>query len=177
VLNRLFHSVNNREVLRFLYESKLIGTTDADPIVSLEGAELPKLFMPMANLRGANLKRINMVDAELIGVHLQGANLQEAYSGGAYLGGAKLRDAQLQHTRLPMADLNGADLAGTDLRGAEISGTNLAGVDLRTVTGLTQAQLKVALGDHTTQAPNYLERPEAWSMSIEDRRLRLSQTP
>jgi hypothetical protein len=37
VLNRLFRSVHNREVLRFLYESKLIGTTEDPPVVNLRG--------------------------------------------------------------------------------------------------------------------------------------------
>ena len=165
------------EVVRFLYESKLIGTTETDPVVSLMGAELRYLFMTGANLQGADLQRTNLVEAELFRVQLQEANLQEAYLGSAYLGEAGLRGTQLQHAQLYNVDLQGADLTGANLEGAELFEANLAGVDVSKAIGLTQEQLEVALGDYKSQVPNYLERPEAWSVPIEEQRSRLTQLP
>ena len=118
-----------------------------------------------------------MVDAVLTGAQLQGAKLQGAYFGTAWLGDAILQDAELQDTQLYSADLQGAALAGTNLQGANLFQANLVGVDLRNAVGLSQAQLETALGDQTTQVPDFLEQPEAWSMTMEAQRLRLSQLP
>jgi len=175
VLNRLFRSVHNREVLRFLYESKLIGTTEDHPVVNLRGAALPELYAPGANLQGVNLPLTNLSDAILPDAQLQEAKLQEARLGEAWLAGAKLRGAQLQRAWLYKVDLQGADLTGANLQEAKIFEANLLGVDLSRTVGLTQAQLDVALGDQETQVPDYLERPKAWIMPIEEQRLRLSQ--
>jgi len=175
VLNRLFRSVHNREVLRFLYESKLIGTTEDHPVVNLRGAALPELYAPGANLQGVNLPLTNLSDAMLPDAQLQEAKLQEARLGEAWLAGAKLRGAQLQRAWLYKVDLQGADLTGANLQEAKIFEANLLGVDLSRTVGLTQAQLDVALGDQETQVPDYLERPKAWIMPIEEQRLRLSQ--
>jgi len=167
VLNRFFHSVNNGEVLRFLYESKLIGTTEDHPIVSLKGAALPMLYAPKVNLQGANLQRTNMASAEIPRAQLQEANLQQAYLGVANLREAKLQGAELQSTDLFQVDLQGAALAGTNLQGANLREANLIGVDLSKAIGLTQAQLEVASGDQKTQVPDYLAQPKAWNMPME----------
>jgi uncharacterized protein YjbI with pentapeptide repeats len=177
VLNRLFHSVNNREVLRFLYESKLIGTLENAPVVSLRGAALPNLYAPGVNLQGAHLQRTNLVDAMMPEAQLQQAKLQEARLGTAWLTAANLQGARLQKAWLYKVDLEGADLTDTDLQGAEIFEANLVGVDLSKTVGLTQAQLDVALGAQETRVPDYLQQPEAWSMPVEEQRLRLRDLP
>jgi uncharacterized protein YjbI with pentapeptide repeats len=163
VLNRLFHDVNNREVLRFLYESKLIGTKEDHPVVSLRGAALPKLYAPNAYLQGANLQLTNLIEAELYGAQLQGTKLQGAYLGGAYLEEAKLQGAQLQRADLFNSSLRGSDLAGANLQGANLFEADLIKVDLRHTMGLTQEQLDVTLGNRTTQVPRHLKQPEAWA--------------
>jgi uncharacterized protein YjbI with pentapeptide repeats len=177
VLNRLSRNVNKSEVLRFLYESKLIGTTEDHPVVNLRGAALPELYAPGANLQGVNLPFTNLVEAMLPDAQLQEAKLQEAYLGGAWLAGAKLQGAQLQKASLYKVDLQGADMTGANLQEAGIFEANLVGVDLSRTMGLTQAQLDEALGNQETQVPDYLERPEAWSMPIEEQRSRLDQLP
>jgi uncharacterized protein YjbI with pentapeptide repeats len=177
VLNRLFRSVHNREVLRFLYESKLIGTIEDSPVVDLRGAALPELYAPGANLEGVHLPSTRLVNAMLPDAQLQEARLQKALLGEAWLTGAKLRGAQLQKAFLFKADLQEADLTGTDLQDAELFETNLVGVDLSKTVGLTQAQLDLALGDQETKVPEYLEQPPAWRIPIEEQKLRLKQMP
>ncbi len=55
-----------------------------------------------------------------------------------------------------------------NIRGVEMSqklleGMDIRGLDLRKVQQLNQQQIDAAIGDHTTQLPNYLQVPRAWS--------------
>jgi Pentapeptide repeats (8 copies) len=83
-----------REVLQFLYESRLIAV--ANPVVDLHGADL----------RAADLSGVTLTGAQLSGVDLNGANLAHAD-----LNGTGLRDA----------NLSGADITGADLGGAHLT--------------------------------------------------------
>ncbi|WP_082673203.1 pentapeptide repeat-containing protein [Paenibacillus senegalimassiliensis] len=87
--------------------------------------------------RGADL-----VGADLRNLQLQGANLR-----GALLIAANLRDT----------NLNGADLIGADLRDAD-----LRGADLSRSIFLTQSQVNSARGNHRTELPSVLTRPQHW---------------
>lgn len=93
VLPRL-DAYRKRRVLRFLYESGLIGKGN-DNIIDLGGA----------NLRGADLHE----------AYLYGANLSIADLRGADLRGADLREVDLRGAKMN----DETDLRGTKLRGAE----------------------------------------------------------
>jgi hypothetical protein len=43
-----------------------------------------------------------------------------------------------------------------------LEGMDIRGLNLRKVRGLNQQQIDVAIGDHTTQLPDYLQVPQAW---------------
>jgi hypothetical protein len=89
-------STRKREVVQFLYESRLIAV--ANPVVDLHGADL----------RAADLSGVTLTGAQLSGVDLSGANLAHAD-----LNGTSLRDA----------NLSGADITGTNLGGTRLAET------------------------------------------------------
>ncbi len=86
------------------------------------------------------------------------------------LSGADLSDAHVFDFRVPFdetpylrgANLSGADLSRTNLRGTNLLSADLSGADLSGAEGLTQEQLKQAIGDETTKLPEGLERPKSW---------------
>jgi uncharacterized protein YjbI with pentapeptide repeats len=65
--------------------------------------------------------------------------------------------------------LKGASLKGTYLRGADLRGADLRGADL------SQEQIGEAIGNPTTQLPDHLQHPEAWSMGVDEQRERLDK--
>jgi hypothetical protein len=94
------------------------------------------------DLNNVILKRYDLIGAPLERAYLMGAHLEEAILEGAHLGGAVL---------------GGAHLEGADLRAA-----HLEGADLSDATGLSEAQLRDALGDASTMLPEGLARPTHW---------------
>jgi hypothetical protein len=63
----------------------------------------------------------------LDGADLRGADLSGAQLAGARLDGANLKEANLHRANLQEADLQGADLTEADLQGADLTGANLQG--------------------------------------------------
>lgn len=105
---------NKRQVVRCLYESRLI--TGPDPVVDLSEA----------NLEDADLTR-----SELEGINLNGANLSDGAdpeSRGALLMGANLQDAYLRGADLSRANLEGA--TGITERGLQQQAASLEGVTM-----------------------------------------------
>ncbi len=100
------------------------------------------------NLSGADLSRADLLLANLSGADLSGASLVLANLKGADLSGA---------------DLRGANLVGARMIGVDLERANLCGADLRTAEDLTQEQLAESLGDQSTQLPEGLKHPVAWS--------------
>ena len=101
----------------------------------LIGADLSRVNLYGADLRGADLSWANLSGADLCGADLRGAdligvNLSSADLSGAKLSGADLYRADLYRADLRGADLSEADLSWADLRGADLRGANLSGVDL-----------------------------------------------
>jgi hypothetical protein len=138
-------------LLRFLYESGLIGGAGTDPnegIVSLKGVYLGAADLSEANLQGADLRGADLTTADLEGADLGEANLQGtclllALLSKANLRGADLRGADLHHAFLEEADLREADLRGAFLDEASLNGANLSGARLAGAN-LSKAELRSA---------------------------------
>ena len=109
--------------------------------VDFSDAWLPGAAVSGAQLLGANLSRAKLQSADFRNADLSGANLSGARLEGANFDLAQLRGANLQETQRLLTHLHGATLHGADLRGAE---------------GLTQDQLKFAVGDEATKLPQPL---------------------
>src|SRR5216683_1680943 len=157
VLPRLDNE-RKKSVLQFLHASGLIDIGMS--IIDLDGADLSKAHLRVANLyradlRGADLSEAHLSWAKLGGADLGGANLRRANLGranlsethlnradlsegdlskanlsGAILGGANLSEADLSRANLSGAILSGANLSEADLGGADLSEADLGGADL-----------------------------------------------
>jgi uncharacterized protein YjbI with pentapeptide repeats len=127
-------SGRNRILVRFLFDSNLLGR--ADPVALLSGTDLSGTDLSGTDLEGAYLR-----DTDLSRADLSGANLGFASLRGANLSGTNLRDADLR-----FANLRGANLSGTNLRDANLSRADLNSTDILsgTVTGWTNEQLAQA---------------------------------
>jgi len=77
------------------------------------------------DLSSANLRRLVLPSANLRGVNLSGADL-----GKASLKWANLTNANLTNTDFSGADLSYAQMSGADLTGANMAGANLTGANL-----------------------------------------------
>jgi len=77
------------------------------------------------DLSYANLRRLVLPSAYMRGANLSGADL-----GKASLKWANLTNANLTHADLSGADLSYAQMSGADLTGANLSGANLTGANL-----------------------------------------------
>jgi uncharacterized protein YjbI with pentapeptide repeats len=113
VLGRLDRD-RKRSVLQFLYESSLIAANR--PIVAMNGADLSKLDLSLAHLRGSDLSFAN-------------------------LSGADLRIADLQRTYLRRADLRDANLNGAILNNANLTGAFLTYEQLTSALSLDGATM------------------------------------
>lgn len=121
-------------VMRFLYESGLIGKTNAVislDLADLDGVELTEAVLGKADLNGANLRRATMFMAGLQDTDLHGAELSHAVLAEADLRGADLRGATLTSASLDNADLTNVNLSeavmdAATFRDAILSGANLS---------------------------------------------------
>lgn len=110
----------------------------------LFGADLHKIELSEANLKGALLCDAILSDANLSGAILREANLREAILKNADLSNADLRDAKIF-----AADLRGANLCGADLNRANLSYSYLERAHLNAAylsdADLTNAHLQRAI--------------------------------
>jgi hypothetical protein len=97
-------------------------------------------------------------------IGLKEANLSGANVSGDTLDGDVLEEASLRKTKLKGASLKGTYLQGADLRGADLRGADLS-----------HEQIGEAIGNPTTQLPDHLQHPEAWSMGVDEQRERLDK--
>ena len=134
----------------------LLGGADLNN-APLPYADLSNADLNYAHLDGANLRGASLSNANLLGAHLSGADLNYAHLDGAYLTGADLRNADLGG-----ALLGGANLGGAHLSNADLSNADLSNADLTDALGLTQEQLKSAIGNKGTQLPHSLVMPKSW---------------
>jgi Pentapeptide repeats (8 copies) len=124
-----------QKLLRYLYESHLIGKDD--PIVSLAGSDLSE-----ADLRRADLSETNLREANLSEANLREADLSKADLSEANLSEANLRGASLSGADLSKADLTEAGLRGANLRKTDLSEANLREADLNEAQGVTNEELE-----------------------------------
>jgi hypothetical protein len=121
-------------MLRFLYESELIGKLTGpegegprkEVIVVLVGANLQGANLEGAYLKGADLKGADLRGANLRAANLVGVTLVNAQLGGAHLGGAHLVRSILFGANLAEANLRSANLEGAQLGGATVTDRQLA---------------------------------------------------
>lgn len=128
-------------LIKFLYESDLIGRQDKEPIISLRDADITRANLQRAelvcvNFQGANLRQVNFERAELVMGNLEGANLEQVNLQDALFSLVNLDWTNLRHV-----DLQNADLTHASLQYATLEGTNLAGANL-TYAKLDQAYFK-----------------------------------
>ena len=121
-LQRL-NAENNRTVLQFLQEARLIG--GPHPVIDLSNADLSNDALSDAPLNGIDLKNANLSHADLSGADLGGATMYGANLTGADLSGATLAGASLSDANVTGANLSGADLSSSDLPGANITQSQL----------------------------------------------------
>jgi len=140
-----------------------------------KGYELPE---PMEDLSDSNLSTALMSGADLMDAILARANLS-----GANLAETDLEEFskvgvsdELKLTETTLEDLEKAGSLSSelvfDLTLDSLSATmnrvlaelkNEINDTIAAVKGLTQEQVEQAIGDQTTQLPDYLEHPKAWS--------------
>ncbi|MBL8116165.1 MAG: pentapeptide repeat-containing protein [Anaerolineae bacterium] len=117
-------------VVKFLFESGLIGNPEREAIVRLNGADLVGAELQGAILDGANLSDVNLNSSKLTNVKLVNANLVYASLCDADLFGVNLVRADLRGVNLARADLRGVNLVGAKLVGADLHRAKLVGADL-----------------------------------------------
>ena len=102
--------------------------------IDLSKANLVRMDLNYANLRGAKLSGADLSSGKLIGAKLNKANLNAANLSKANLRGAYLRGTDLGGAFLCEANLCLANLRETHLSGADLSGADLTGVYLDKAT-------------------------------------------
>lgn len=96
----------------------------------LSGANLTKVDLRSADLKGADLSNANLISADLKGANLREANLDKTNLSSADLRGAYLNDANIIRANFGHADLKGADLSDANLNDVDLSGADLNGMNL-----------------------------------------------
>lgn len=153
VLSRL-DGARKGSLLRFLYESCLIGREDKPAIIDLREADLTKADLSRAKLYGVNLAGANLSNATLRFTNLSKAKMDEANLNEANLTGANLIEASLKKTQLGRAKLNmarciRANFNGADLKQSDLSFANFSWADL-TEANLKGVDTEGADFDHAT---------------------------
>lgn len=149
----------------------------------LEGADMRRTHLALADLRGANLVRVllesadlresKLLDSDLAIARLAHARLEFATVLGANLTGADLSDAGCYKTEFDGCQMIDAIMSRSDLRNATFSRSNIAGIELagaivygadfQQAMGLEQAQIDACWqGDCETKLPPGIGRPEHW---------------
>ena len=100
----------------------------------LEGANLRKANLELAQFEGSRLSLAYFQDAVLYKANMRGAYLFDASFQGASLLYADLRDADLRMSQFGGSILIGADFQGADLQYADLQGATLGGTDFTDAT-------------------------------------------
>lgn len=118
-------------VIRFLFESDLIGKTTLETMVKLDGLSWKQDVKPVvslygADLSGADLTEMIIVGADLVGVDLSKADLSRCSLLAVNLDIAKLCGTNLNHANLALSRFAHVDFTDADLRDASFSKANLS---------------------------------------------------
>jgi uncharacterized protein YjbI with pentapeptide repeats len=182
---RQLSSERKGQLLKFLYEAKLVGGCDLEknaksdasscvsPIISLKGVRLNDLTAeppPMTlvgidldevTLTGAQLPAITLIDAEMNSAKLDRTNLENSALTNAKMHRANLERANLQSASLEKAVLTNAFLKDANLQNVKLQAADLRCADLRganlTNAGLAGAKFKNARYSSDTQFPDGFE--------------------
>ena len=116
-----------------------LKTTSACPRCNLSGADLSKLNLTGANLRGADLSgailsQANLTNADFTGANLEGAVLNSANLAGASFTGTNLKSASLENADLSYAGFISANLEAANFKDAKLQFTNFRGANFRLTT-------------------------------------------
>lgn len=138
------------QVLKFLYEAKLIGKCQPDMAIDLDKLQLkPEQCQPSvldlseAKLDGTTFDQAGLQGVSLTGIDLQGASLANAQLPNIGLTGADMQSVQLDGANLKGAFLRGAKMWRAFLIGAQLTDADLIQVDLNTAS-LNRADLRGA---------------------------------
>ena len=162
-----------KSVMQFLHESNLISATNSPfqlkntvqfkNIIPLRGADLDGANLIKAELSIANLSGAYLRGANLVGASLRMADLSRSYMTCANLRDVALKEAVLVRAKMGYTDLRSADLIRADLRDADLSGADLSGADLSGAdlsgANITSEQLNQALSLKDTIMPDGSKHP------------------
>jgi uncharacterized protein YjbI with pentapeptide repeats len=175
---------SKESILKFLYESKLIGYchSEAEGKIVLDPGQIKRVDSEV-DLQGANPQGANLgaISSNLCGINLAGTHLDRA----------EARDLNLTYADLSKSDLRSIDFSGSTLTNANFSGADMQGlvVDGRTtldgaifqdaalcysslhslydgspdINGMSQAiskQLQASRLDRTTELPAMLSQSQ-----------------
>jgi uncharacterized protein YjbI with pentapeptide repeats len=114
-------------------------------------ADLQKIDLTGANLKGSKFKHVNLRYAKL-----RGADLSNVDFRNADLSYADLRDANLNNANFSHADLYNADLNNAELKIANFTSANLRCAKLRNAKNINRTKLKGCLYNRRTEFPSNL---------------------
>lgn len=126
---------------------------------SCAGCNLFQADLKYHNAARLDLHKARLRQASLALVTFDEVNLSAANLSLTNLFGARFNRCNFQNADLTRATAVGTFFGASNLQGTRLDGTNLSGSDLSLVTGLTQAQLDQACGDHSTRLPRGLKIP------------------
>jgi uncharacterized protein YjbI with pentapeptide repeats len=152
-------------LLKFLYDSELIGFCKDAATGKQESIVSPKCFETRIKLKDAKLNGLSFaqIGSILTGIDLSGANLSNSNFSNIDLTRARfksslLRSADfsnsiLQNANFSAAFLIDANLANADLTGSILDRSQLCGADLTGVSGFHSARLHEVTFDASTKLP------------------------
>ena len=98
--------------------------------IYLNGANLNKADLVLANLSYANLSFSDLSEAQLSSVDLEGSDLSGANLKSTVIIGADLSFVNFSEANLNGADLTNSDLGSVNFWGADLTGSNFATVEV-----------------------------------------------
>ncbi|MFN6133885.1 MAG: pentapeptide repeat-containing protein [Synechococcaceae cyanobacterium] len=152
-------------LLKFLYDSELIGFCKDSAAGKQESLVSPKCFETRIKLKDAKLTRLvfSQISFVLTGIDLSGANLSHSNFSNvdltrarfkrSLLSSADFSNSILQHADFSAAYLIEANLSNADLTGSILDRSQLCGADLTGVSGFQSAKLKQVTFDANTKLP------------------------
>ncbi len=115
--------------------------------------DLFQIDLSYQNLAGRDFTGSRLRQSEMQIVTADRARFNRANMSLANMFGGRFSSADFSDANLEQAGMVGGFYGGARFHGANLTGANLSGAELADAIGLSQAQLDLACGDHTTQLP------------------------